>query len=68
MIIEATITPNCVLVSNTTVIAVAIARNCIPVRITGLVSATILDGNLIFSPYLAHMKSEIVTAFVFLPK
>ena len=68
MIMDDTTTPNSTLVSNTTVMAVEMARNCIPVRIIGLVSDTILAGSLIFSPYLAQMKSEMVTALVFLPK
>ena len=42
MIIDDTTTPNSTVVSNTTIIAVDMARNCIPVRITGLVRATIL--------------------------
>ena len=48
MIMDDTTTPNSTLVSNTTVMAVEMARNCIPVSIIGLVSDTILAGSLIF--------------------
>ncbi len=68
MMIDETTTPKVMLVSNTTVIDVAMARNCMPVSIVGLSRDTSADGTLSLSPYLSHIKSVMVTAPVFLPK